>query len=722
MPKRKTKRRRADSRPADGYSPSTDDLLFLDRVGNENEYEPKHLGVLSSYLRSMGMIEQVSHRLPLEPSMYGDIEAALESSNFWQEDNTSSEYYRVKGFAEVPQSDAAREMQLALQEFFTSRGAPIIVVSHSVDPEDVKNKKYALQTNENPNHFAVSAQAAMNARGKFQLIVYSVLAAEDFSPDRVNSSKIAKNVAFDIRHEMVHDKQYDAIAANMKISRAQAKKKMEEWGLIPPVGASREAYMSSHIEIDAFGHEFAERLATEIGVDEALLMVDKAGREKLRALADEVDFGSNFREYIVDHPEARFTEKLIKKIKKYLLRFKSHGIYESRGNHRKRGRMVKITKSQLRRIIREELNQTYSGVENFAVPVNYPSYIFERSYATGVLGVHLPLNESYPYSRSMREEIIREQMLYENWWGDDWRLFERAYGEMLKTHSPKELITLLQEGPILDWGKDLLKKGYEKGKEAVGKGIEAGKDALLAAKEGIAKFGKEAWNILSAMWLTMKGGSKQIGTWVKSVFEKTIAAMTGKIKDVLNWLVIKLAEWNMPTFAGWAQKGLDFIKSLEDKIIELEGWKQVIAVSGVAVGLKWLWNKVGDWINEFKEKIKGLDPKEQIKDAVLEPLKDWIKETAKEKLMAFGGDALKKIMNQLSSVATGVKPWWDAAVAVAGTAKTVVDALGAAATRFMKFHGPKNEPVSESTIRQYVREVCVKGGCESRLGLTMTGI
>ena len=353
MPKGKIKRRFSGSHPTDRYASGHADALFLDRVGNENEADPALLGKLSNYLQAMGMIEQVSHKLPLESSMYSDIETALESSNFWQEDNTSSEYYRVRGFADVPQSDAARELQLALQEFFTSRGAPITIISYSVDPQDVKNKKYALQTNENPNHFVVSAQAAMNARGKFQLIVFSVLAAEDFSPDRVNSSKIAKNVAFDIRHEMVHDKQYDAIAANMKISRVQAKKKMEEWGLIPSAEAPREAYISSHTEIDAFGHEFAERLADEIGVDEALLMVDKAGREKLRVLADEVDFGSNFREYIIDHSESQFTEKLIKKIKKYLLRFKSHGIYESSGRCRRRGKLVKITKTQLRTMVRE---------------------------------------------------------------------------------------------------------------------------------------------------------------------------------------------------------------------------------------------------------------------------------------------------------------------------------------------------------------------------------
>jgi hypothetical protein len=220
---------------------------------------------------------------------------------------------------------------------------------------------------------------------------------------------------------------------------------------------------------------------------------------------------------------------------------------------------VKITKNQIRRTIREELyhgslinlNRAQEGHHAFRGDTR----LFERSYVTGVLGISLPLQEAYPYSAVMERRIIYEQMQYENWWGEDWDLFEGAYGQLLKIYSPGELIDLLEEGASsyemaallhegpLDWAGDLLKKGYRKGKETVEKGIEAGKEALLSAKEGIAKFGKGAWNILSAMWLVMKGGAKEIGTWTMSVAKKGINKMYGKIQKVLQFLWTPLQEW-----------------------------------------------------------------------------------------------------------------------------------------------------------------------------------
>ena len=37
-----------------------------------------------------------------------------------------------------------------------------------------------------------------------------------------------------------------------------------------------------------------------------------------------------------------------------------------------------------------------------------------REYITNVLGIALPLTESYPYSNSIAKEILKEQLLLEN--------------------------------------------------------------------------------------------------------------------------------------------------------------------------------------------------------------------------------------------------------------------------------------------------------------------
>ena len=146
-------------------------------------------------------------------------------------------------------------------------------------------------------------------------------------------------------------------------------------------------------------------------------------------------------------------------------------------------------------------------------------------------------------------------------------------------------------------------------------------------------------------------------------------------------MVEKLPDWNMPTISDWAQKGLDAIVSLESGINELDGWKRVVSFAGLAVGLHYLWDKVGGWIDDLKEKVGDFG--QELAADVIDPIKEWIKETAMEKLKEIGGNAFKKVMETLATAWTGVKPWWDAAVKVAGGVKLVIDALGSSAARFM---------------------------------------
>lgn len=328
---------------------------------------------------------------------------------------------------------------------------------------------------------------------------------------------------------------------------------------------------------------------------------------------------------------------------------------------------MKVTKRQLKKIIHEELyhgSLINLGSSQGCRTLRGDPHLFERSYITGVLGVYIPLNESYPYSHRLNEEILREQFLFEGFWGE-----------------------LLQKG----------------------------KDKLLDAKEGIKKFGKEAWAILAAFYEVIKGGAGDISSFTGSIAKKGINKFLAKIKDTLKWMVAKLPEWDMPTFSDWAQKGLDALDAIQENVNGLDGWKRVIGFAGLAVGLQWLWGKVGGWIDDLKEKVGDFG--QALADDVIGPIKEWIKETAMEKLKEVGGDVFKKIMTTLASVTSGVKPWWDAAVKVAGGAKLVIDALGAAASRFMTrksaavTFGNTSEgrmmEISNSKLRRLIREILI---------------
>ena len=654
------------------YTPASSDILFLDREGNENEYEPKYLRKISDYYKKMGMIRE--QNLPISRDIYGGLERAISSSSFHNLDNEVSDFYTNDFLGAVMQTDAAKELQKVIARFFRKLKIPIKTVVMSLDESDVENNR--LQSNKNPDRFIVAAQAGLDDKGTGVLILMAVPAEDDFNPENVNSSKVAQDISSTIRHELVHDKQYTSLATAKNISRLDAKKKFEKWGLIPPEGAPREDYLKSHIEIDAFGHEFAERIAQNMGIDAAEKAVSTADLADMQALAKEVGIAPNFKEYYLDSPDALYTSKLHKKIRKYLKLFRQEGIYESK---------------LLKNIIREQLvynntvpNTKWSHLHN----QKYPKHIFERSYVEGILGVRVPLNESYPYPPSLERRIIQEHLLFEGFWGE------------------------------------LLDKGKEK---------------LLSAKEGIKKFGKEAWNILTAFYSVIKGGAKEIGSFTGAIAKKGINKFFSQIRKALKWMVAKFPGWNMPTFAKWAEKGLDALQKVQDSVNGLDGWKRVIGFAGLAVGLQWLWEKVGSWIDELKEKVGGSfditavmgenirksgwvsnpptfdigsplgeaddeSATDNVNDAAPDAVIGWIKDTAQEKLSAIAGDTFKGIIEKLSSALTGVKPWWDAAKKLAGGAKLVIDALGSAATRFLSRQNAltistESNPQTESIYR-----------------------
>ena len=296
---------------------------------------------------------------------------------------------------------------------------------------------------------------------------------------------------------------------------------------------------------------------------------------------------------------------------------------------------IKLSKSQLRQIIKEELHTNAIPIYLRANPV--PSHIFERTYVTDVLGIHLPLNESYPYSPAIEKRIIQEQLLLEGFFSDI---------------------------------------------------VQKGKDKLIDAVEGVKKFGKEAWSVLSAFYAVVKEGGSAIASFTSAIAKRGINKFFNPLKEALEWLTSKLPDWDMPTFAKMAQKGLDIINDIQKMLDSTDGWKRIAAYASAAIGLQWVWNKVGDWIDELKEMVggdftaaMGLSEQED-DDSNINKIKSWIKETAKEAMSNLVGGQFTDILKKLAS-ATGVTAWWDMAKKAGEGAKLVIDALGGAAARFL---------------------------------------
>ena len=299
------------------------------------------------------MREQISHKLPIPAPFYHDLESVIGTSMFWKQDNVDTEMRDSRAYGTgYFQTDAAAVLQDTLQNYFIEIGAQIKVVVVTLDPEDLPPGKERRQSNENPNTFVVSAAADLTKKQEMLLVLYAVESTFDFDSSFTSPRKIANDISTTIRHELVHDKQYDKVAARMGISKAGAKQKFIDWGLIPGQDSPRSAYLGSHIELDAFGHEFAERMAAELGVEQSLKYITAFSSGTPISLPPGTNFGSNFEEFFDENPDSSFTAKLIKKIRKYLLRFKHHEIYESR-----RRKIMKITKKRLQSVINEALGR-----------------------------------------------------------------------------------------------------------------------------------------------------------------------------------------------------------------------------------------------------------------------------------------------------------------------------------------------------------------------------
>ena len=266
----------------------------------------------------------------LQKELYKELENFLMSSGFLDEDNEYTDEIRIAGYGEVEVTESAAALLKALKAFFKAKRISASVVVSSIDPEDVMipDESGKSQNNQNPNNYLIAAEAGLNNKGKMQLILHTAMAVDDFNSSLMNKQQIIHSICTAIRHEFVHDRQYTALSNKLKITRPQAKQKYEDWGNIPPEGAPREQYLGSHIEVDAFGHEFAEMLAHKFGVDKAMELVATSDSTQLQNAAKEIEFGDNLREYYNEHPQDKFTGRLQKKIRKYLKAFKQEAIYE----------------------------------------------------------------------------------------------------------------------------------------------------------------------------------------------------------------------------------------------------------------------------------------------------------------------------------------------------------------------------------------------------------
>lgn len=265
----------------------------------------------------------------LETSMYLPLHKAIIDSQFWKENND----YEDADYAEilktnVDQTEAAETLTSALNFFFRENKIPVTVAVHSPDPHN--NEKTIINPGHPnyPNGIVIGGNQALagedNKKGssKFLMNLFLGTFGDNFSISDINPELLAQNIGKLIRHEIIHLHQIESRRKNQRISRIKAIEKYRNEKEIPGDSDSRDAYLSSKIEIDAYAHEFAEELLQDHGLDRALAIL--RGEVDI----DNLQQSSQFHEFLNSDRPTALRRRLTRKIYGHIMNLADKEIYK----------------------------------------------------------------------------------------------------------------------------------------------------------------------------------------------------------------------------------------------------------------------------------------------------------------------------------------------------------------------------------------------------------
>ena len=259
----------------------------------------------------------------LPDEFYKSLEAVIIGSGFWQHDNYDGDAdYNVVWGEDVDQTPAAEVLGDALTEYFKEIDYPMSFLVRSADVD--VNPKYLIGPDHRsyPNNIVLGGEMGMSSRGRLMMYLNMGIFDDDFDTGEINPQVVASEIASIVRHEVIHAKQYDKRAKKQKTSRTKAKKSYEEDGSIV-VSDDRKAYLSSHIEVDAYAHEFAEHLLRRLGKKKALDVIRYADNSEDLPLPDQ------FREYLDGVASPKAFNNLMSKVYTHIIDLSDRELVEA---------------------------------------------------------------------------------------------------------------------------------------------------------------------------------------------------------------------------------------------------------------------------------------------------------------------------------------------------------------------------------------------------------
>ncbi len=316
--------------------------------------------------------------------------------------------------------------------------------------------------------------------------------------------------------------------------------------------------------------------------------------------------------------------------------------------------------------------------------------IYNEEYVRGVLGIDIPLNESYPYSSELQQQILEEHLLFEGFFSDFRKL--SADGKNLAL----ALRYMMEDGSRIN---DFVSTAYE-----------------TVIKDPLEK---------------ITGFIKKILSSLKELFNKfalpKIQSSWDKIKDVLSAFGEKLQ-------GAW------------DSIKGMSGWKQALVVMGFGSALGYLWSeqglgdiietadgvleKLGEVAAQGLEKLSGITDKIEGDEA--KNVLSLAKESAAPKLaltsLLFDDDILDSYLNEGPSVADKAEKVDKGATAVSKASELAgklgdkdLDMIGKVKAAIMEQLDPLINVLKEKVVNAF-KNIVKQIGAEALMGLATGGV
>jgi len=236
--------------------------------------------------------------------------------------------------------------------------------------------------------------------------------------------------------------------------------------------------------------------------------------------------------------------------------------------------------------------------------------IENHEYVTKVLGIAIPLNESYPFSVTLTEQIMQEQLLLEGFFDD--------------------AINKVKQG-----AQDLGDKARE---------------AIQDGTAWVKQFGENAGRVMHAIWIIFRDPSK-VGKYIDILNERMNLRRVGEMDEFVESVVTLLSPTKL---AKVGEKISELWISAKDTYMNMtESWKKALVGSSLMVLLQYIFDKLASPIKTVTNIVaSGIE-------SLTKEAREQIGEQMKATVLSFFEESLGTVFQKIGEYTTGIGLWID---------------------------------------------------------------